>query len=128
MARQRVANPRYFAVRRAGILARVSEAHQDCDAVVRELAERSVAPTRRRLRIGSERFDASELRGYVRARAASTVRSFVRALVLEGRLPLALADEIAARALEHTAHLVVRDILKRPVVSDPVHSALRRAA
>jgi hypothetical protein len=40
----------------------------------------------------------------------------------------ALADEVAARALEHTAHLVVRDIMKRTIVFESNSSALRRAA
>jgi hypothetical protein len=115
-------------VRRAAVVRSIPEFQQDCGAVVREVADRSVAPTRQRLSCGCERLDASELRGYVRARAASTIRTLVRALVLEGRLPPTLADEVAARALEQTAHRVVRDMLTHPVVSEPIHAAVRRAA
>jgi hypothetical protein len=128
MLRHPAGSPRYLTVRRAGVLPRGSEFHQDCGAVVRELVERSVGPTRQRLNSGCERLDASELRGYVRARAASIIRTLVGALVLEGRLSPALADKVAARALELTAHRVVRDILNHPVACHPIHSVLRRAA
>jgi hypothetical protein len=98
------------------------------DALVRELAERSVAPTRRRLGAYSDKLGGAELRGYVRARAASTIQSLVRKLIDEGRLQPGTADQVAARALERTVHLVVRDTLNRPIVSPPLPISARRAA
>ena len=118
----------YFAGRRTVVLARDSACLMRLDVLVCELSERCVAPTRRRLRADSDRLGASELRGYVRAKAASTIRSLVRDLIKEGCLQPMFADEVAARALERTVHRIVRDTMNRRIVSAPMPVIARRAA
>jgi hypothetical protein len=126
MTRHAAARPRYFAIR--GAVVHDTAKNSQLDGLIRELAERSVAPTRRRLRTECDRLDAAELRGYVRARGASLVRSQVQRLVVDGHLPSACADDVAERVVERTVHLVLRDIKKLPVVSVPLPLTLQRAA
>jgi hypothetical protein len=118
MARYAAAGGRYPAIRTAGVV----------DAVIRDLAAQSTTVARGRLHGGSNQLEASELRGYVRARAASVVRWLVRNATAEGRVPAAFADEVAARVLERAVHLVVREIMQRRVVPEQAGMSTRRAA
>jgi hypothetical protein len=118
MARFAAARVRYPLIRTAGVI----------DALVRELAAQSTTVTRVRMPASSDQLEASELRGYVRARAASAVWSLVRNAAAEGRVSAAAADGVAARVLERTVHLVVREMMERRVMSEHLGLATRRAA
>jgi hypothetical protein len=98
------------------------------EAIVRDLAERCVTTPCCQLGRDAENMSAAELRGYVRARAARPTRLLVRQLVAERRLPPQMASDIAARAAERIAHLIVRQQMMRPVAKTPILLPLRAAA
>jgi hypothetical protein len=88
-------------------------------ALARELAQRAAAVTRSRLHLAGDTLNGDELRGYVRARAIGPVRLLAQQLAAEYRLAPQAADELAARTLERTVHLVVRGISSQPILSIP---------
>jgi hypothetical protein len=101
---------------------------RDVEALVRDLAERSVAATRDQLGTAAEKMDAAELRGYARARAMRLANQLVRQLVADGRLHPRLAKNTAARAADRTANLIVRERMLRPISVPTLLVPLRAAA
>jgi hypothetical protein len=98
------------------------------DSLVREIAERSVAPTLAQLRGNADNMSPAELRGYVQAHALAVVRDEATLLVSRAWPTMAFAELVAA-ALEQTTHLVVLRLKSPPVVTVPTsHVRLRRAA
>jgi hypothetical protein len=98
------------------------------DALVRDVSEKCIAPTCLRFGDAVAKMNAAELRGYARARAARPVGLLVRQLVADGRLGADSANRTAARAVERTAHLIVREMSMRVVAAFPMHASVRAAA
>lgn len=78
------------------------------DHVVRVLAERSVEPVCRRLRVDLLRMSTSEMRGYVRARGLGVVRRQALLVAAESDDQTPLPEHLVTRSLERTVHLVMR--------------------
>ena len=100
----------------------------DGDAIVREIAERCAVAILSQLSNAAGQLSASQLRGYVRAHARPQVWGEAEAAAANGRLTKAAANDLAARALEQTVHLVTGPYLTAPVVAMPVPHIGRRAA
>jgi hypothetical protein len=99
------------------------------EAIVRETAERCAAATLSQLDPAAERMSPAELRGYVRAHAWPAICAELRQFTMSKRRSQANADDLAARALEQTVHLVTRAYATAPVIVMPMpHIALRAAA
>ena len=98
------------------------------DALVREVAEGSVAQVRNRLSPYAAAMGPAELRGYVRARASRPVREVARQILEHHHLQDTLLDELVLRAVERTVHLVVREQMVQPVITIPPAHVRRRAA
>jgi hypothetical protein len=101
----------------------------ETDSLVREIARLGAAVARSRLKLDGDQLSADELRGYVRARAIGPVRLLAHQLAAKTDHSSDLTDQLAARALERTVHLVVRGMQSRPIVAaTPACLPLRRAA
>jgi hypothetical protein len=99
------------------------------DALACHIAARCATAVMRQMRPDTAPMGAAELRGYVRARARSVVRTEVEPAVAHGRVSATEADDLIAAALERTVHLVIREIQTPPVVDIPApHVPLRSAA
>jgi len=99
------------------------------NALAREIALRCVCESKQHLHADTTVMSISELRGYVRARAASVVHACATAFIAKHRIPSAQANQLIAASLERTVHLVVREVLVRPIVAIPApHVRLRVAA
>src|SRR3954451_18834110 len=101
---------------------------RDCDAIVHEIAKRSAAATLSQLGMAVEQMSVAELRGYVRAHAWPCVSATVNDLDANDHMSSSQLNELAARALEQTVHLVTRSYLGAPVVAIPMPHIGRRAA
>ena len=100
-----------------------------CDAFVREVAEQCAAATLSRLSTDAARMTPPELRGYARSHAVPCICAEVGRMVSEGLLAEGQRNDLTARALEQTVHLVTRAYLLAPIISLPVpHIGLRTAA
>jgi hypothetical protein len=100
----------------------------DCDAIVREIAERCASATLSQLSIAAERMSVAQLRGYVRAHAWPQVWDEAQSAEASGGVAKSLARDLAARVLEQTVHLVTRAYLTPPVIAMPAPHIGRRAA
>jgi len=100
----------------------------DCDAIVREIAERCASATLSQLSTTAEEMGIAQLRGCVRAHAWPQVWDEAQIAEVNGRVPKSLARDLAARALEQTVHLVTRAYLTAPVIAMPAPHIGRRAA
>ena len=107
---------------------RVARAADSADALVREVAQRSVLVTRSRLHLAADQLSVDELRGYVRARAIAPVRWLTRELATEHRISADQTAQLAGRALERTVHAVLREISRPIVTTPPAYLPLRAAA
>ncbi len=98
------------------------------DRLVREIAQRSVTATMRRLAADTADMSVAELLGYVRARARWAVCAEVRRAVTDRRVRAADAGAVIAAAVELVAHRVVHDLCLPPTVALPMPHVPRRAA
>lgn len=98
------------------------------DAIVREIAERCAAATLSQLSSAAERMSVAQLRGYVRAHAWSQVWGETQGALINGRLKQTQANDLAARVLEQTVHLVTGAYLTAPIIAMPAPHIGRRAA
>jgi hypothetical protein len=95
---------------------------RDRDALISEIAKDVARLLSGQLNANAAKMNVAELRGYVRARAASAVADHCRQWVRDDA-------ELTAAVLDQTVHLVIRDLFVRPVVSVPSpHIRLRNAA
>jgi hypothetical protein len=98
------------------------------EAIIREVAERTAAAILSQLDTTTVQMNVAELRGYVRAHAWPRICTETKQLELSGLSRMQLND-LTARALEWTVHLVTREYLTAPVVAMPMpHIGLRAAA
>jgi hypothetical protein len=100
----------------------------DCDAIVREIAERCASTTLSELRGAAERMSVAQFRGYVRAHAWPQVMAEVRGAEASGRVKGSQANNFAASALEQTVHLVIGASTTAPIIAMPAPHIGRRAA
>jgi hypothetical protein len=100
----------------------------DCDAIVREIAERCSTAILSQLSTAAEEMSVAQLRGYVRAHAWPQVWAEAQRAEASGQLTKSDANDLAARVLEQTVHLVTRMYLGPPVVAMPAPHIGRRAA
>ena len=100
----------------------------DCDPVAHEIAERCAAATLQQLTAAATQMSVSQLRGYVRAHAWPQVSDESETASVSYGLTKAERNELAARALEQTVHLVMCAYRSAPVVAIPVPHIGRRAA
>lgn len=100
----------------------------DHDVYVRQIAERCAAATLSQLSTATEQMSVAQLRGYVRAHAWKQVWAETQGAEASCRLTKSQANEVAARALEHTVHLVLQACSSAPVITMPVPHIGRRAA
>jgi hypothetical protein len=98
------------------------------DQLAQLTAERSMAAVRERLTLDCTTLCATELRGYVRARAWSIVRQQTDKLCAERNLSADFAATLMSRAMDRTAHAVARQRPRKQVTSLPTpHVQLRIA-
>jgi len=100
----------------------------DRDSFVRQIAERGASATLSQLSTATEQMSVAQLRGYVRAHAWKQVWAETQYAKASGRLTKSQANEVAARALEHTVHLVMQACSSAPVIAMPAPHIGRRAA
>ena len=100
----------------------------DCNAIVREIAEHCSTAILSQLSTAAEEMNVAQLRGYVRAHAWPQVWAEAQSAEASGHPTKSNANDLAARVLEQTVHLVTRAYLSSPVVAMPVpHMGLRAA-
>jgi hypothetical protein len=100
----------------------------DCDAIAREIAERCSTTILSQLSTAAEEMSVAQLRGYVRAHAWPQVWAEAQRAEASGQVTKSNANDLAARVLEQTVHLVIRVYMSAPVVAMPVPHIGRRAA
>jgi hypothetical protein len=100
----------------------------DFDGLVREMAERCASATLSQLGSAAIRMNAAQLRGYARAHAWPQIWAEAQEVESKNQLTTSQANELAARALEQTVHLVTLAYLSTPVVAMPAPHIGRRAA
>ena len=100
----------------------------DFDGLVREIAERCATATLSQLGSAANRMNAAQLRGYARAHARPQIWAETQNAESNIGLTPSQANELAARALEQTVHLVTLAYLSAPVVAMPAPHIGRRAA
>jgi hypothetical protein len=105
-----------------------NNAGTDCDAIVRQIAERCSTAILSRLNTAAELMSVAQLRGYVRAHAWPEVWDQSQRAEASGQVAKSNANDLAARALEQTVHLVTRVYLCAPIVAAPAPHIGRRAA
>jgi hypothetical protein len=98
------------------------------DAIAREIAERCAEAIVSKLDNAANRMSAAELRGYVRASAWPWICAEVQAIDSQPQLAKSERVELAARALEQTAHLVTRALMSAPIIAMPTPHIGQRAA
>lgn len=131
MSRRAAAKTVIFGLRRLAVVAWPRPSARPLDRLAREVAERCVEPTLRRLGPAQmNRMGLAELRGYARARAASPVGLLVREYVSQKRVTGAAERELTARALERTVHAAVHELTQQRAVTlaAPFTRPQRRAA
>jgi hypothetical protein len=102
--------------------------NQQIDQLIRDVADRSLGGARRRIQSDVSSMSVAELRGYIAARALRPVRERTVEAVKERRMQGPAIDQIAARALERTVHLLVRQLMVQPAVIPPSAATPRRRA
>jgi hypothetical protein len=100
----------------------------DGDAHSRQIAERCASATLSQLSTAAEQMSIAQLRGYARAHAWEQIRSETQNAEARGQLTKSQANEIAARALELTVHLVTQAHFSAPIIAMPAPHIGRRAA
>src|SRR5258708_3038435 len=105
-----------------------SNSGADCDAIVREIAERCASATLSQLSIAGERMRGAQMGGYVGGHAGPQVWDEVQSAEAHGRVTKSQANDLAARVLEQTVHLVTCTYLTAPIVAMPAPHIGRRAA
>lgn len=100
----------------------------DGDAYSRQIAERCALATLNQLGTAVEQMSIAQLRGYVRAHAWEQVWAETQDAQASGRLTKPQANDVAARALDHTVHLVMQACSSAPVIAMPAPHIGRRAA
>jgi hypothetical protein len=100
----------------------------DSDAIVREIAERCASATFSELSGTAEGMSVAQLRGYVRAHAWPQVLAEAQGVETSGRVTRYQANDLAARALERTVHLVIGAYLTAPITAMPAPHIGHRAA
>jgi hypothetical protein len=90
------------------------------DHLVQLAAERSLPAVRQRLTLDCTTMCAAEVRGYVRARAWSVVRQHSCELARERNVPAELVGSLVSRALDRTAHAILRQPPRQMVM--PLHA------
>jgi hypothetical protein len=102
---------------------------RDRDALVLDLAKTVARVTLGSVTEAASNMSVPELRGYVRALAASEARMQVRQAISASRLAHDAETNLTATVLERSVHLIIRELVTHPVVSIPIpHVALRAAA
>jgi hypothetical protein len=95
---------------------------RDRDALIGEIAKNVARQLSGQLTPSAANMNVAELRGYVRARVASSVAECCRQWAIDDA-------DVTAAVLEQAAHLIIRELLVRPVVRVPQpHIRLRNAA
>jgi hypothetical protein len=98
------------------------------DQLVQLAAERSLPAVRERLTLDCTAMSAAEFRGYARARAQNVVRQQSVKLMAERNVSADLTNTIISRALDRTAHTILRRPQRQPVMPLPAaHVQLRIA-
>jgi hypothetical protein len=97
-------------------------------ALLREIAERCASATLSQLRADVDQMSTAQLRGYVRAHAWPLVWDEAQQATATGRRSISQTNDLAARALEQTVHLVTANFHGSPIVAIPVPHIGRRAA
>jgi hypothetical protein len=100
----------------------------DCDAIVREIAERCSIAILSQLSTAAEQMSVAQLRGYVRAHAWPQACAEAQVAVANGIVAKSNASELPPRVLEQTVHLVMRVYLSSPIITTPAPHITRRAA
>ena len=96
--------------------------------LVREIAERCASSTLSHISSAANRMNAAQLRGYVRAHAWPEIWTETQDAKSNYHLTKLQANELAAKSLEQTVHLVTNAYLSASVVSMPAPHIGRRAA
>ena len=104
-----------------------STTNQKCDALIREVAERTAAEILSQLGATLAGLSESELRGYVRARAWPLVCDDLQRIVTR-KTALGSQQDLAGQVLEQTVHIVTRACTDSPIASVPMPHIGRRAA
>ena len=100
---------------------------RDRDALVQDLAKEAARRTILQLTSTASNMNVAELRGYVRTRAAAESAT----LVQNSTAKLGRGEDVAqltAAILDRAVHLVVRDMLVKPVGCLPIPHVQSRAA
>jgi hypothetical protein len=101
----------------------------DFEAIVREIAERCASLALSHFSNAADRMGAAQLRGYARALVWPQVCAAVHEAEADGRIPTTQTNELVARALEQTVHLVTDAHKSAPIIAMPApHIGYRAAA
>jgi hypothetical protein len=100
----------------------------DDNAHSRQIAERCASATLSQLSTATNQMSVAQFRGYVRAHAWEQVWAETQDAQAKGRLTKSQANELAARALDLTVHLVTQAYLSTPIIAMPAPHIGRRAA
>ena len=98
------------------------------DALAREIADRCASAVLAQLSSEVQVMNAAQLRGYVRAHAWSHVWAEVQDAATTGRVRRSDVNDLAARVLEQTVHIIIAANSAAPVVAIPRPHIARRAA
>jgi hypothetical protein len=98
------------------------------DGILRAIVEASLPLARNRISTETNRMSASELRGYLRARALFVVRDQAHRLFAAQQFDDLPSEELLERALERTVSLLLRELTDEPPLVLPMYEPLRRAA
>jgi hypothetical protein len=101
---------------------------QDRETLIQEIAKEVARRTERSLTAAAARMNVSELRGYLRTRAAREAREQVRSSLDKVRVPPGQEVEFTAAVVERAIHLVIRDVVACPIISIPTPHVQTRAA
>jgi hypothetical protein len=98
------------------------------DAVLRQIVEASLPPARRRISTEAGMMSASELRGYLRARASVAVREQSQQLSATFQRDSSFTEQLFERALGRTVNLLYRELTEQPPLVIPIYEPRLRAA
>ncbi len=98
------------------------------DGALRQIVQASMPPARRRISAEAGMMSASELRGYLRARAFFAVRDQTRQLSAAYQFDSSLTEQLLERALERTVNLLFRELTEHPPLVIPIYEPRWREA
>jgi hypothetical protein len=102
--------------------------NQQIDGLVRQIADASLPPARRRISSEAMMMSSGELRGYLRARAVLDVRDYSRRMAAAHHLDGTFTEQLVERALERTVNLLQRELAHQLPRMIPTYEALPCAA